>query len=89
MQMQRTLNEQGNTLMELCLTDMREMSRKAAQERGAPCTIVPIVLYTDPQFDLTDDVIARLNANKPKDKKDSKVASSNTASTAKAANTKS
>jgi outer membrane protein len=68
MQIQRTLNEQGNTLMELCLADMREAADKVSQERGIPCMIVPVVLYTDPQFDLTDEVVTRLNANKPKGK---------------------
>jgi len=73
-QTQRTLQARQSSQMEMFLTDISEVVEKVVQERGATLAFdtsgftrsgMPAVLYADPAYDVTPEVIRRLNADRP------------------------
>lgn len=69
-QTDRTLQQRRQSIVNLHLSEIREVVVEVAKEKGADLVLNTnglAVVYFDPSFDVTQDVLVKLNASKPQE----------------------
>ncbi|WOO41187.1 OmpH family outer membrane protein [Rubellicoccus peritrichatus] len=69
-QTDRTLQQRRQSIINLHLSEIREVVVEVAKEKGADLVLNTnglAVVYFDESFDVTKDVLTKLNANKPQE----------------------
>ncbi len=69
-QTDRTLQQRRQSIVNLHLSEIKEVVVEVAKSKGADLVLNTnglAVVYFDPSFDVTQDVLAKLNANKPQE----------------------
>jgi outer membrane protein len=71
---QRSLQQRMNTARELLFEEIGNVVKEVARARGATLVLdksgpsligIPAIVYSDPAYDITDDVIKEVNKNRP------------------------